>query len=109
MMTGRLLPLFSTAFALCYGYAAAAHLQLFIYYPALGEVTTTTRSAAEAGPPMLWYGWIAFGGAGGLLAMLVGLVLPRSLDRSVWPALSWAAPFVVAILHVYLARTWFQQ
>ena len=108
-MPGRLLPLFSTAFALCYGYAAAVHLQLFIYYPALGEITTTAKPEADAGPPMFWYGWIAFAGAGGVLAMLVGLVLPRRLDGHVWPALSWAATFVVAILHVYLARAWFQQ
>jgi len=109
VIPGRLLPPFSTAFAICYGYAAAVSLQVFIYYPALGEFTTEIKPAADAGPPMFWYGWLAFGAGGGVIAMLVALVLPRRLDARVWPALSGAASFAVAILHVYLARAWFQQ
>jgi hypothetical protein len=107
-MPGRVLPMFSTAFALCYGYAASAHLRVFIYYPALGEFATTQKSVADAGPPMLWYGWLAFAAVGGLIAMLVALALPRRLDAA-WPALSCATIFVVAIVQVYLARAWFQQ
>jgi len=107
--TGRLLPLFSLAFALCYGYAASVHLEIFIYYPAIDDWTRATKPLAEAGPPMLWYGWIAFGSVGGLLAMLAGLGLPRRLERSVWPALSWMSAFGVALVQIWLARAWFLQ
>ncbi len=107
-MAGRLLPVFSSAFALCYGYAASVHLQVFVYYPALGEFAMTQKSVNDAGPPMLWYGWLACAAVGGLIAMLVALALPRRLDAA-WPALSCAAVFVVAIVQAYLARAWFQQ
>jgi len=107
-MIARLLPAFSTGFALAYGYAASAHLQFFVYYPALGEFSTATKPLADAGPPMLWYAWLAFAVGGGILAMLLAFALPRRL-AGLWAALSWSTVFGVALVQVYLARAWFQQ
>ncbi|MCC7121659.1 MAG: hypothetical protein IT493_08900 [Gammaproteobacteria bacterium] len=109
MRPGAIAPLFSSAFALGYGWAAAAHLQWFIYYPAVGEWTMTTQPAADAGPPMLWYGWLACGAIGGVLAALVGLVLPRAFEARVWPLLSWSVPIGATLWLAWQARVWFQQ
>ncbi len=109
MTAARTLPAFSAAFALCYAYAVYRQLPIFVYYPALGEITTQMKSTVEAGPPMLWYGWIAFAASGGCIAALLTLGLSRRLDECVWPLLSWTAPFGVALFLIYLAREWFQQ
>lgn len=107
MNFSRLLPLFSAGFAICYGLAEPFQLYLFTYYPAIGEFAVRARPAAEAGPPILWYGWIAFGVLGGLVAAILGVALPRRWDRRVWPAASWLAPVVSSLLLIYLARVWF--
>ena len=106
-MTGRLLPLFAAGFALGYWLAVPFGLELFRYYPALGEFSLAARTAADAGPPILWYGWMGCGVVCGIAACVLGFVTPRRLDRAVWPALSWALPLLAALALAWHARVWF--
>ena len=106
-MSGRLLPLFTAGFALGYWLAVPFDLALFRYYPALGEFSTVARPAAEAGPPILWYGWMGFGVVCGLASVAIGMVMPRRLERAVWPALSWIVPLLATIVLTWHARVWF--
>ncbi len=107
MNRSRVLPVFTTAFALLYGLAEPFNLQLFMYYPAIGEFAVAARPESVAGPPINWYGWMGFATAGAVAASAVSLVLPRTWESKVWPVLSWLAPLLATGLLVYLARMWF--
>ncbi len=107
MSSGSVAPAFSAAFALGYAAAMLFGITPFSYYPALHRFSTSALPAADAGPPILWYGWIACGCVCGMAAAAIALALPRRWQREVWPAASWLAPVAVTIVLIYHARVWF--
>ncbi|MBI4693617.1 MAG: hypothetical protein HY749_06320 [Gammaproteobacteria bacterium] len=107
MTFGGLAPAFSAAFAMGYAAAMLFGITPFSYYPALQHFSLTALSAADAGPPILWYGWIAFGCAGGVGAATIALAMPRRWQHDLWPVASWLMPIAATVVLIYHARVWF--
>lgn len=103
----RVFPIFTAVFSIFYALAEPYDLQLFIYYPATDSFHATPQPMATFGPPINWYGWIAFGFVIAVVACAVALLLPRNWIEKYGPDLSWAAPVVAAIFLVCIARVWF--
>lgn len=101
----RALPIFTIVYSPLYALSFAYDLQLFVYYPAIGEFSWTAQPATS-GPPINWYGWMATAAIGGLAAAVVGTMLPERWGTRLAP-LSWLAPVTAMAVLTYLARAWF--
>jgi len=102
----RIYPVFATAFCIFYAMAEPFKLQLFMYYPAVGKFST--EALTGVGPPINWYGWIAFAVlCAGVVSALM-LCFPKSWsENKFWLTLSWVSPFMATLVLIYLARVWF--
>jgi hypothetical protein len=109
MKAARVLPVFSAAYAIIYLVAMYENLALVTYYPRLRQwfALTVTGLPKSAGPGMYWYGWIATAALGAATVALLALTVPeRALARPCAVA-AWVAPLGVALVIVYLLRSWF--
>jgi hypothetical protein len=101
----RALPIFTIVYSALYALSFAYDLQLFMYYPAIGEFSWTAQPETS-GPPINWYGWMATAAIGGLAAAVAGTMLPERWNRAL-AALSWVVPAAAMAVLTYLARNWF--
>lgn len=99
---GRLM-MFSASASVAYTLAYYFDWSLFQYYVAEGRFHVLPLPAS-AGPPILWYGWLA-------TAMLAGLVIAIAVPRRLlaWlPAdLVWLVPFVAVLAALMYEVRWF--
>lgn len=104
MLTARLTPIFSAAFAIAYVIAEQNNFALMTYHPRIDEWGWLTQ-APRNGPGMYWYGWIATSlvAASGVTLACVPLV--RERDVPSW--LGWAVPILTMALFIYLLRAFF--
>ncbi len=101
-------PVFTIAYSIIYGLAEPMKWILFRFYPAKTVFSWTDLPAASYGPPINWYGWMAWAAIAGVGAALVALALPRTLLHSkVFAVLAWLVPLAAGLYLTYLARVWF--
>lgn len=98
---------FMIAYSAAYMAAYWFNLPLFVYYPLHGEFAPGLHPlAADHGPGMAWYGFVA---DAAILAGIAGVVVPDAkLDRLLKGWL-WLFPCVSAAICLYLLRVWFLQ
>lgn len=107
MNISRVFPVFTIVYSIIYGLAEPYEFILFRYYPAKKIFSWTAQPAAAVGPPINWYGWMAWAAIGGVIVSVIALFLPQRWIDRLWPALSWAVPTVAGLYLVWLARFWF--
>lgn len=108
MSIARTLPAFGIGFAAFYAPAFQYNWPMFTYFPALhtwhwGFVPMSE----ESGPPMFWYGWIAYAVLAGLGLMLITLLLPARLSDKILSVLCWLVPLAAMAFIGYESRNWF--
>ena len=106
MSVGRVLPLFSIAFAPLYAAAMYFNIAMFVYYPQVNELHWHDRPDLP-GPAMYWYGWIAYAALGGAIVLGLASFLPaRFVDRVALRG-AWIAPLASILFILYVIREWF--
>jgi hypothetical protein len=100
------LPIFSAAFAAIYAGAMYFNVALFVYYPAVNELHWIDQPNLP-GPPMYWYGWIAYAILGAAIISGAALFLPPQWKERIFPRLSWAVPLLSMLFVLYVIRDWF--
>jgi hypothetical protein len=99
---GRLI-LFSAVAVTAYTLAYYFDWSLFQYYVAEGGFHLTPMPES-AGPPILWYGWLATASLAGLV---VALAVPRRVLAWLLPDLVWLVPVVALVAAVMYEMRWF--
>jgi hypothetical protein len=101
-LRGRLM-VFSAAAVVVYTLSFYFDWSLFQYYVAEGRFHFSTPPQS-AGPPILWYGWLATASLAGIAA---ALAVPRGLLKGLVPDLVWIVPIVALIAAVMYELRWF--
>lgn len=99
---GRLI-VFSLAACVAYTLAYYFDWSLFRYYLTEGRVQFSALPES-AGPPILWYGWLATASLMG--AGLAG-VMPRRLIERLSPDLVWLIPITAILAALMYELRWF--
>jgi hypothetical protein len=94
---------FSIAAVIVYTLSYYFDWSLFQYYVAEGRFHVAAQPQS-AGPPILWYGWLATASVGGIV---VAAAAPRRLMNRLVPDLVWLIPVVVLIAAVMYEMRWF--
>ena len=77
---------------------------LFRYYPVTGQFSLDVLPAETAGPPILWYSWLA----GALVVSLVAAaVVPRRLAEKLPSSAVWLVGLVLILAIIVYERRWF--
>jgi hypothetical protein len=102
-LRGRLM-VFSVVASVLYTLSYYFDWSLFQYYVAEGRFHFSLPSQS-AGPPILWYGWLATASLGGIAA---AIAVPRRLmTRLLLPDLAWLIPVATLIAAVMYELRWF--
>ena len=99
---GRLM-VFSAAASAAYTLAYYFDWSLFQYYVAEGRFHFVPLPAS-AGPPILWYGWLATAVLAGLA---IAIAVPRRLLARLPADLVWLVPFVAVLAALMYEMRWF--
>jgi hypothetical protein len=99
---GRLM-LFSVVGSIAYTLAYYFDWSLFQYYVVEGRFHISPLPES-AGPPILWYGWLATAALAGLA---IALATPRRLIAWLLPDLVWLIPFVTLFAALMYEMRWF--
>ena len=102
MMTHARLMLFSLTACIVYTLAYYFDWSLFRYY--LGSGTFEVSPSAEAGAPILWYGWLATAVLAGALA---ALLIPKQAVARLSPELTWLVPAAALLAAFMYELRWF--
>jgi hypothetical protein len=103
MKTNSRWMIFSLVACVTYTLAYYFDWALFQYY--LGEnAFHFSRQDSSAGPPILWYGWLASASLGGLAA---AAVVPKRLAARLSADLLWLVPLVLIVAALMYERRWF--
>jgi hypothetical protein len=94
---------FSAVFGVAYTFFVYNNLALVRFYPAYSQFVIAPLGP-EAGPAILWYGWLA---NALIVSLVAALVVPRVLAAKVTPALVSGVGVAVLVVIVFLLRTWF--
>jgi hypothetical protein len=95
--------LFSAVAVVAYTLAYYFDWSLFQYYVAEGRFHVSPLPES-AGPPILWYGWLATASLAGLAA---AIAVPRRLLARLLPDLVWLVPVVALLAAVMYEMRWF--
>ena len=99
---GRLM-LFSLAATLAYTLAYYFDWSLFQYYVAEGRFHIAPLPES-AGPPILWYGWLA---TAALAGAAIALITPRRLIARFLPDSVWLVGFLALFAALMYELRWF--
>ena len=94
---------FSLIFGTVYTLAFYFNWPLFRFYPLVGEFHVGDPGK-EAGPPILWYGWLA---AAALVALPVAFAIPRRWSNRLSPTWSWLMPALLVLMVLIYEKRWF--
>jgi len=99
---------FSTVFGVAYlalfFYSEATKYAMFRYYPVLGTFSRDALPLETAGPPILWYSWLA---GATVVAGVIALVVPRSIAERVPSGWVWVVALALLVIIVVYERRWF--
>jgi len=102
MKTHSRLMMFSLTACLAYTLAYYFDWSLFRYYLTSG--TIDVAAPATAGPPILWYGWLATAVLAGVTA---AIVVPRGFVVRLSPELAWLVPAAALLAALMYEVRWF--
>ena len=92
--------LFGVVYTICFYYNWA----LFRYYPVLGQWYRASQPPAEAGPAILWYGWLA---EAFVISLVISLAVPRKLAARISADAAWIVPAALILAIIVYERRWF--
>ena len=99
---GRLM-MFSLAACVAYTLAYYFDWSLFRYYLAEGRFHISALPES-AGPPILWYGWLA---TAVLVGIAIAFTMPRRLIAWLPPDFIWLIPIVALLAALMYEMRWF--
>jgi hypothetical protein len=94
---------FSSLFGIVYTICFYNNWALFRFYPAYSQFSMAALGP-EAGPAILWYGWLAYAL---IISGAVALLVPRALAAKLSPGLVWGIGVAVLLVIVFYERIWF--
>jgi hypothetical protein len=103
MKTHARLTIFSLVACLVYTLAYYFDWSLFQYYLAENRFHIAPQDAS-AGPPILWYGWLATAALAGVAA---AVAFPKRLAARLSPDLLWLVPAVMIVAALMYEKRWF--
>jgi len=104
----RALPAFAAGCAAFYAAAFVFNWPAFTYFPAVNLWQWGWAAESdEVGPPMHWYGWIAYSALTGLGAGALSLLLPAQITEKAWAVLAWFVPVAAMAYLIYAERNFF--
>ena len=95
---------FGIAYMALFFYSEATKYAMFRYYPVLGTFTRDALALETAGPPILWYSWLA---GATVVAVVMALLVPRSLAERVPPGWVWVVALALLVIILVYERRWF--
>ncbi len=95
--------IFSLVACIVYTLAYYFDLSLFQYYMAENRFHISPQGP-QAGPPILWYGWLATAALAGAIA---AVILPKALAARLSPDLLWLVPAVLIVAALMYEKRWF--
>jgi hypothetical protein len=108
MNFARALPAFGIGFAAFYAPAFQYNWPMFTYFPAINMWQWGFAAQTdETGPPMYWYGWMAYAALVGIALILLTLLLPARVSDRVLSVLCWLVPLGAIVFLGYESRHWF--
>jgi hypothetical protein len=102
MKTHARLMIFSLTACIVYSLAYYFDWSLFRYY--LGTGTVELSAPDAAGPPILWYGWLATAVLAGTAA---AFLVPRQAIARLSPELAWLVPSIALLAALMYELRWF--
>jgi hypothetical protein len=95
---------YGIAYIAMFLYSEVSKQAVFRYYPVLGGFYRTAQPMETAGPPILWYSWLAGAAVAGVMVSLV--VPPRWAARlpHTWV---WGVPAALLVGILVYERRWF--
>ncbi|MSR07317.1 MAG: hypothetical protein EXR93_09675 [Gemmatimonadetes bacterium] len=96
--------IFSIAFGAFYTAFFISLWSPFRYYPMLNKFSLAPIEGPEAGPPILWYGWVA---AALVSSAVLALIVPRRLADRLWHGYTWLLPAITLVVILVSQRHWF--
>jgi hypothetical protein len=90
--------LFGAVYTICF----YMDWSLFRYYPETGEFYW--RMHTDAGPAILWYGWLAIAA---IVSVGVALIVPRRWADGLWQGWVWIVPLIVLVVILVYEVRWF--
>lgn len=94
---------FSSVFGVAYFAVFYSSWSPFLYYPEESAFHIGPQ-LASAGPPILWYGWIA---VAAIVSAIVAVIIPAQVVRRCSPALFWMLPAAVLVIIFFYEKRWF--
>jgi hypothetical protein len=107
-MTGGRLKTFSLVYGVAYMafffQSEMYRTAFFRYYPVLGSWSREALPIETAGPPILWYSWLA---AALVVAVLAMVVVPRKVADRIPASWVWIVGLVLVLVIIVYERRWF--
>jgi hypothetical protein len=95
---------FSITFAVVYTLCFYYNWPLFAYYPQVNEVHLSGGLIDTAGPPILWYGWLA---SAALISAAAAMIVPPGVSNRLWHGWAWIIPAGVVVAILIYEKRWF--
>ncbi|HEX4506044.1 MAG TPA: hypothetical protein VH722_09965 [Alphaproteobacteria bacterium] len=78
--------------------------QAFAYYPLLNRISLDKLPAKEAGPAMMYYGWMTTALIAGLV---VAAIVPNKIAAKLPAAVAWVVPLLLVAFTLVYEKHWF--
>jgi hypothetical protein len=85
-------------------YSEMTRSAMFRYYPVLGAFYRQAQPVETAGPPILWYSWLA---GAAVLSVAITLLVPRTWAARLPQEWVWGVPAALLIGILVYERRWF--
>ena len=95
---------FGAAYIGLFFYSEATKAALFRYYPVLGTFTRESLPLETAGPPILWYSWLA---GALIIGVLMSVLVPRSWADRLPSGWVWVVAVGLLVVIIVYERRWF--
>jgi hypothetical protein len=94
--------IFSLLFGLLYTVCFYVDIALFRYYPEVRQFHW--QMTADAGPAILWYGWLA---VAAMASAAVALLVPAKWADRLWSGWVWLSPLITVLIILIYETRWF--
>ena len=105
----RIFPVFTIAFAVVYFYGVYTNDGPIRYYPFTNQWSLSALPK-EAGPAMMWYGWVINGVIVGVIVSALALLVSRGTLERLWRSWAWLVvlvPTAMIFVIAYFLRGYF--
>ncbi len=105
----RVLPVVTLVFSVVYFFGVYTNYGPLRYYPFVNQWSLSALPK-DAGPAMMWYGWVINGIAAGVIVAALALLTPRGILERLWQSWAWLIVLVpTAMIFVigYFLRGYF--